>query len=161
MVCWGWLCECLWLSPSLLFYHLVNHLCLEFLTDFKQFVHILPIDSATIVDKDLIFSQVSLVADKQVLDVIVFESETELQRQKVITHKCHQQYQVINNLLNVRSFQLFQDVSELLLKIFPQNVNHDEFELFRLCLTINSCSSPVWTHWTACVLLNQTDVLDA
>lgn len=85
---------------SFLFEHLVDHFGLESLSDLQQLVHVLPINLASVVDELLIVFQICLVTEEQIFDVIIFESETKLQGQEIVSYKCHQQDQIINDFLN-------------------------------------------------------------
>lgn len=70
----------LWSSSFSLHNHFLDHFCLKSFTDFQQFVHILPIDFSSLVDEFFVLSQISFVTYKQILNVIVFQSETKFQR---------------------------------------------------------------------------------
>ncbi len=53
-----------WSFASSLFQHFVDHLSLEFLTNLKQFIHILPVNLTPVVDEHFIFFQISFVTGK-------------------------------------------------------------------------------------------------
>ncbi|MFM7856368.1 MAG: hypothetical protein ACKO96_31715, partial [Flammeovirgaceae bacterium] len=74
---------------------------------------ILPVYFSLIVDETLMLLQIIFIVIEKYIHVIVLKHKAELNRQKVITNKCHQQNEVIYNILNSTIFNLSNLLSKL------------------------------------------------
>jgi len=104
--------------------HLLNPIGLKPFGKFEQVSDILPIDFSLLVDKSLMLLEIVLIAIEELVHVVVFEHEAELNRQKVVSHKRHQKHEVVDDILDCAVFDLLQLSAKLDLKVFPHDVDH-------------------------------------
>lgn len=112
------------LPGALLVFHFCDHVGFKPAGEFQQFGDVFPVDGTAIVDKLFMLHQILLVLVEQGVHVIVLQHEAEFHRQEIISHECHQQHQIVDDVLYFATLHAGKDLFELLFEVFPKDVDH-------------------------------------